>query len=267
MIEEAYRVLINPISLRKYLEDLKPVKALTANVEKDSTLLDPLSALKLGLQHEKQLIPSGKRQKTEIYELENDAPHKLVPPVSAIQKSGRQQTELIEPGSIEMPPGGQQAAPSIVPDGHNKRPRTEMETTEPTPKSEEPASNTGQVKRIQTTPEGTTPEKKKSKTRASIICMYAGEKNEYPLKEGENTIGRTPLNGNPPDVPLKDADRYISRSHAVILVKGSKYLLQDMGSDNGSSLNGERLQPSTYYPLKDGDVIEIEERQLIVNIS
>ena len=250
LIEEAYRVLMNPMSLRKYLEDLKPVEVPATTIEKDSTQAVSLSETKKGLPPDNPLRSSGKRQKTELFEFGKNASPQPVSPVPAVQKSGRQRTELFEPESGKAPSGEQQAAPADITDVNKERQQAALETNETSLKSDQPAS------KLKTT-----------KPHAHVMCLYAGETNEYQLKEGENIIGRPPKNGTSPDIPLVDADHFISRRHAVILVKGSKYLLQDMGSDNGSSLNGERLLPLTSYPLKDGDVIDIEERQLIVHIS
>src|SRR4051812_29457671 len=47
----------------------------------------------------------------------------------------------------------------------------------------------------------------------------------------------------------------VSRQHALIERAGDQYLLEDMGSRNGTLLNGERL--SAKQPLGDSDRIDI----------
>lgn len=63
-------------------------------------------------------------------------------------------------------------------------------------------------------------------------------------------IGRHPLS----DVRF-DAERDldVSSRHAAVLRKGEAFVLQDLGSRNGTFLNGQRIGGDT--PVKDGDVI------------
>jgi FHA domain len=60
------------------------------------------------------------------------------------------------------------------------------------------------------------------------------------------TIGRTP--DNQIVVPLKE----VSRKHAQIIAVAGGYVLRDLGSPNGTSVNGERVQE---HKLQDGDKI------------
>src|ERR1700693_505800 len=60
------------------------------------------------------------------------------------------------------------------------------------------------------------------------------------------TIGRTPDN----DVHI-DAE-FISRHHAVALRAGTKTVIEDLNSTNGTYVNGQRVSRRT---LKDGDVV------------
>jgi hypothetical protein len=267
LIEEAYRVLMNPMSLRKYLEDPTPVEAPTLKSEKDAPLSDPSPEIKVEPQNEIPIKSSGKRQKTEIFEFKGGVLRQAMTPDIPIKKNARQRTEIFEPGSGEQLSGKQKPAVSDVPKAKNIQQQTEAETTESTLPSENTLSPSRHTKPNRLNPGIMASEYEKPKKRAFITIMYAGEKMEFALKEGENIIGRPSKKGMPPDVPLADADRFVSRRHAMVVVKGSKYLLHDMGSANGSYLNNERLQPLTYYPLKDGDVIEIEGRRLIINIA
>lgn len=50
-------------------------------------------------------------------------------------------------------------------------------------------------------------------------------------------------------------ERQVSRQHIRITQEGPSYILHDLGSKNGSHLNGKRLEGSA--PLKDGDQIQI----------
>ena len=62
------------------------------------------------------------------------------------------------------------------------------------------------------------------------------------------------------DLPL--ADRFLSRHHARIVRDGDRYLVEDLGSRNGTLLNGSPVMTPT--PLTPGDVIRISGSVLTV---
>ena len=62
------------------------------------------------------------------------------------------------------------------------------------------------------------------------------------------------------DLPL--ADRFLSRHHARIVRDGDRYLVEDLGSRNGTLLNGSPVTAPT--PLAPGDVIRISGSMLTV---
>jgi len=47
--------------------------------------------------------------------------------------------------------------------------------------------------------------------------------------------------------------RGVSRRHCILLRRDDRLYLVDLGSSNGTSLNGERLEPHHPYSLADGD--------------
>lgn len=63
------------------------------------------------------------------------------------------------------------------------------------------------------------------------------------------TLGREPENA------LVLDDTAVSRRHAVILSAGGEWFLRDLGSSNGSWLNGVQLTPGAVRVLRNGDVI------------
>ena len=63
------------------------------------------------------------------------------------------------------------------------------------------------------------------------------------------------LIGRGPECDLVVADRQVSREHARIRRTGAGYMLQDLGSKNGTHLNGVPIQKETV--LQDGDIIQI----------
>jgi DNA-binding winged helix-turn-helix (wHTH) protein len=80
-----------------------------------------------------------------------------------------------------------------------------------------------------------------------------GEQGEIPLTEGENILGRGDDAVAWIDSPLS------SRRHARILVADGRATLEDLGSKNGTRLNGERVESPTVLAdrdeLKVGDVV------------
>jgi DNA-binding winged helix-turn-helix (wHTH) protein len=75
------------------------------------------------------------------------------------------------------------------------------------------------------------------------------------LRAGENVLGRDKAAA----ICLDAAS--VSRHHARILVEGSRATLEDLGSKNGTSLNGERL--SSVRELRDGDTVRLGQVQLL----
>jgi hypothetical protein len=67
--------------------------------------------------------------------------------------------------------------------------------------------------------------------------------------------------GRAPDNEIVLRDPQVSRYHAVITYTGSEYVIADLGSANGTNVNGVRVQQPR--PLRNGDVIIIGSEQLV----
>jgi hypothetical protein len=82
---------------------------------------------------------------------------------------------------------------------------------------------------------------------------------EFPLTAEESNIGRWDAdNGVFPDVDLDahDPEAKVSRRHARILFTNGSYMIEDLGSTNGTFVNrGRRLIPGNPHKLDDGDEI------------
>ncbi len=78
----------------------------------------------------------------------------------------------------------------------------------------------------------------------------------YPLDKSEMFIGRDLSN----DVVINDPE--ISRRHARLFSQGNTYALEDLGSTNGTFVNGQRLMGPNV--LRPGDVITFGERMSLV---
>jgi DNA-binding winged helix-turn-helix (wHTH) protein len=79
------------------------------------------------------------------------------------------------------------------------------------------------------------------------------------LAEGSHTIGRDPAAALWVDSAL------ISRQHARIVVREGRVTIEDLGSRNGTFVNGERR--TTAGPLNDGDEIRLGSVPVSVRIS
>ena len=63
-----------------------------------------------------------------------------------------------------------------------------------------------------------------------------------------------------PDIDLTPFNAYkagVSRLHASIRVNGDKMAIVDLGSANGTQLNGEKIEPNVPYDLMHGDVVKL----------
>jgi len=85
---------------------------------------------------------------------------------------------------------------------------------------------------------------------------------EFPLAadKRETTVGRIdPVTGIHPDVDLTpvDSKRSISRRHARVRREedGSHSVIEDVGTMNGTFVNGVRLTAGRGYPVKPGDTV------------
>jgi pSer/pThr/pTyr-binding forkhead associated (FHA) protein len=79
----------------------------------------------------------------------------------------------------------------------------------------------------------------------------------YPLAKGRTVIGR----GSDADITLDDSGT--SRKHIEILWDGSRGQVSDLGSTNGSRLNGAKL---TKAPLPPDSVIELGRTRIFFRV-
>ena len=115
------------------------------------------------------------------------------------------------------------------------------------------ASETGNP---QTMPSGV----KNTNAWASLHLIESGQ--ILPLTErSEFTLGRvTDAQAIMPDIDLTPYKAYsngVSRLHTVILREGQKVQIMDLGSANGTYVNGKRIKPNTRKELNHSDVISL----------
>ncbi len=87
----------------------------------------------------------------------------------------------------------------------------------------------------------------------------AEQRREIPLKEEEFLIGR----GTDCDLRLPLSD--VSRHHCLIRIRGKEIALMDLGSANGTFVNGQRIRSQT--PLHSGDQIRVGTVLFVVDLG
>jgi pSer/pThr/pTyr-binding forkhead associated (FHA) protein len=94
----------------------------------------------------------------------------------------------------------------------------------------------------------------------SLNLMDSGEI-VYLTGKSEFTLGRV-SEGQPilPDVDLSPYEAYaqgVSRLHASIKVINNAVFITDLGSSNGTRINGQKIVPHIEYPVNHGDIIAL----------
>jgi DNA-binding winged helix-turn-helix (wHTH) protein len=89
------------------------------------------------------------------------------------------------------------------------------------------------------------------------FCLAWGPR-EIPLDEGENVLGRGL------DASARIGSATVSRRHARIVLAAGSATIEDLGSKNGTYLNGRRLTGPA--PLADRDAIGLGELRLVFRV-
>jgi CRP-like cAMP-binding protein len=106
-----------------------------------------------------------------------------------------------------------------------------------------------------------------TEARAYFISPSTG--NVFPVFSTEALIGRfDSVTGQSPEVDLtkEDQSRNISRRHARLVFKeGAFYVAEEIGTMNGTFLNGKKLANGVLTPIADGD--ELTLCRLVLNFK
>ncbi|HYK05687.1 MAG TPA: SpoIIE family protein phosphatase [Thermoanaerobaculia bacterium] len=78
-------------------------------------------------------------------------------------------------------------------------------------------------------------------------------------------IGEAISIGRASDCSIPIKDRYLSRKHAEIIAAGNAWILKDLGSANGTYLNGSRVERDEQ--LKTGDRIRLGDTEIVFETS
>ncbi len=88
---------------------------------------------------------------------------------------------------------------------------------------------------------------------------------------GQAVIGRPDeSDGFRPEIdttPFNGRDKGISRRHAEFVILDGQLHVRDLGSTNGTRLNGQLLQPRRPYRLREGDLLQLGNLHLRVKLS
>jgi len=71
---------------------------------------------------------------------------------------------------------------------------------------------------------------------ATLVMLQAGQAVTYPLTSDEMVMGRHP------DCQIQLDSNMVSRRHAHVLKEGDQYFVEDMGSGNGTFVNGKKIE-------------------------
>lgn len=86
------------------------------------------------------------------------------------------------------------------------------------------------------------------------LVMHSGPTpgKTFPMEGDVLTIGREASNA----IAINDAE--VSRKHAQLVFQGGKYIITDLGSTNGTFVNGQRL--TGQHVLQPGEIISLGEQ-------
>jgi pSer/pThr/pTyr-binding forkhead associated (FHA) protein len=105
---------------------------------------------------------------------------------------------------------------------------------------------------------------------ALVILAPSGRQLTLP-SDGEAVLGRLDATrGVFPNIDLTPEgglEGGVSRRHARIHKQRAQFFIEDLGSANGTFLNGQRLTPYLPHPVNDGDEVQLGRVKVQVNIS
>ena len=102
----------------------------------------------------------------------------------------------------------------------------------------------------------------------SELSLFIIESKQTLNLAGRNdfTLGRV-AEGQPilPDVDLSPFEAYslgVSRLHAALKINHNRVSIMDLGSSNGTRVNGQKIVPHVDYPINQGDIIALGKLKL-----
>lgn len=80
---------------------------------------------------------------------------------------------------------------------------------------------------------------------ATLVMLQAGQAVSYSLSGEENVIGRHP------DCQIQLDSNMVSRRHAQVVGEGNQFFVEDLGSGNGTFVNGKKIEGRTVLAHED----------------
>jgi hypothetical protein len=138
--------------------------------------------------------------------------------------------------------------------------------TEPLPESELPTARADPWAGTGSAPSGEAGQT----ASLSVVMSSTGRKVALPAG-GEAVLGRLDATrGVFPDVDLTPdggLEGGVSRRHARVHQQKAQFFIEDLGSANGTFLNGQRLTPYLPHPLRDGDEVQLGRVRLRILVQ
>jgi pSer/pThr/pTyr-binding forkhead associated (FHA) protein len=88
-----------------------------------------------------------------------------------------------------------------------------------------------------------------------------------PLAGQTVDIGTRLLIGREADCDLRPAGEFVSRHHCALLLDGFTLRVRDLGSKNGTFVNGHRIAAAAVPLLHNADLISVGETTFIIELS
>ena len=105
------------------------------------------------------------------------------------------------------------------------------------------------------------------KAEGPFACLELEDGQRFEIDREEVLLGRSdPVDQIEPDVDLSfhgGFEQGVSRRHAIILRDDNGYVLEDLGSTNGTVVNREKVTPGSPVNLVEGDVIHFGKMKAV----
>lgn len=141
-----------------------------------------------------------------------------------------------------------------LPTTHNiESGQPDLSMFQPRPESSRPAAETGQAADLSLS---------LHLVESGMVLHLSGQK-EYTL--GRVADGQQIL----PDIDFSPYEAYsqgVSRLHAVLKVNNQRVSITDLGSSNGTRVNGQKIMPNVDFPLHHGDLVALGKYKVQVLI-
>lgn len=91
-----------------------------------------------------------------------------------------------------------------------------------------------------------------------LVMFKDGERREFPLSQSTTMLGRRQ------DCDLRIPTRDVSRRHCELVVRKNSLMVRDLGSSNGTFVNGKRIAE---HELEPGDRLRVGPVTFVVQIN